>query len=130
VTFWYAVIGSPYGDSGQGPQGRDTSELALRCKRAHDFYERLLGVAEEPSMPHTLQPIATVARSVLMMGGRGQNTGDRAELLDIGGRVVLDLHPGANDVRRLSPGVYFVRQQGPRGQGFEDSRARKVVVTR
>jgi hypothetical protein len=30
-------------------------------------------------------------------------------LLDISGRDVLDLHPGANDVSRLAPGVYFVR---------------------
>jgi hypothetical protein len=30
-------------------------------------------------------------------------------LLDICGRKVLDLRPGLNDVRRLSPGVYFLR---------------------
>jgi len=30
-------------------------------------------------------------------------------LLDISGRKVLDLKPGANDVRQLAPGVYFVR---------------------
>ncbi len=29
-------------------------------------------------------------------------------LLDVSGRKVLALHSGANDVRRLSPGVYFV----------------------
>jgi hypothetical protein len=43
---------------------------------------------------------------------------------------VLDLKPGANDVRALAPGVYFVREQDSRGQGFEDSRVNKVVVTR
>jgi hypothetical protein len=31
-------------------------------------------------------------------------------LLDISGREMLDLHSGANDVSRLSPGVYFVRE--------------------
>jgi hypothetical protein len=31
-------------------------------------------------------------------------------MLDIGGRKVLDLHPGPDDVSRLSPGVYFVRE--------------------
>jgi hypothetical protein len=30
-------------------------------------------------------------------------------LLDVSGRKVLDLRPGANDVRALAPGVYFVR---------------------
>jgi hypothetical protein len=61
-------------------------------------------------------------------------TGDRrmanGELLDISGRKVLDLKPGPNDVRALAPGVYFVRQQGSRGQGVEDSRVTKVIVTK
>jgi len=56
---------------------------------------------------------ATVIRGVLMLGevGSRQNTGYRGDLLDINGRKVLDLHPGANDVSRLSPGVYFVRTE-------------------
>jgi hypothetical protein len=41
----------------------------------------------------------------------------------------MDLNPGANDVRALAPGVYFVREEGPRGQGFEDSSVTKVIVT-
>jgi hypothetical protein len=52
-----------------------------------------------------------------------------ASLLDISGRKVLDLKPGANDVRALAPGVYFVRQQGSRTQGFEDTSVNKVVIT-
>jgi hypothetical protein len=49
-------------------------------------------------------------------------------LLDISGRQVLDLKPGANDVRALAPGVYFVRElsaASPKPQAV-----RKVVVTR
>jgi hypothetical protein len=42
-------------------------------------------------------------------------------LLDISGRKLMDLHPGANDVRHLAPGVYFVR---------EPSAATKVIVAR
>lgn len=50
-------------------------------------------------------------------------------LLDISGRKVLDLHPGANDVRALAPGVYFLR--GPRtADGSPDAAVRRVVVTR
>jgi hypothetical protein len=30
-------------------------------------------------------------------------------LFDISGRKVLDLHPGANDIRPIAPGVYFIR---------------------
>lgn len=52
----------------------------------------------------------TVVRGVLRTEDRGPQTEDRAELLDIGGRKVADLVPGPNDVRHLSPGVYFVRQ--------------------
>jgi len=53
----------------------------------------------------------------------------RAALLDVSGRGVLDLHPGANDVRALppalAPGVYFVRMAQAQAQAL-----RKVVVTR
>ncbi len=47
----------------------------------------------------------------------------RTALFDMTGRQVMALHPGANDVRRLIPGVYFVRR--PRVQG-----AYKVVIQR
>jgi DNA-binding beta-propeller fold protein YncE len=46
-----------------------------------------------------------------------------AELLDAAGRKVTELRTGANDVRALAPGVYFVR--GAQGQGVT-----KVVLTR
>ncbi len=56
----------------------------------------------------------TIIRGVLVLGAvdSRQNTAYRADLLDISGRKVLDLHPGANEVSRLSPGVYFVRAIG------------------
>jgi hypothetical protein len=47
-------------------------------------------------------------------------------MLDAVGRNVLDLQPGANDVSRLAPGVYFVRERHklkPQAQAV-----RKVVV--
>jgi len=51
----------------------------------------------------------------------------RTVLLDIGGRKVMDLAPGANDVSRLAPGVYFVRaaSRGPAAVGCQ-----KVVLTK
>jgi len=49
-------------------------------------------------------------------------------LLDASGRKVLDLHPGANDVRALSSGVYFVREQ-PQASSHKPQAVRKVVVT-
>jgi hypothetical protein len=49
-------------------------------------------------------------------------------LLDISGRRVLDLKPGVNDVRALSPGVYFVRQRS--AAGGERSSVTKVVIAK
>ncbi|MFO7675882.1 MAG: hypothetical protein R6X12_06170 [bacterium] len=37
--------------------------------------------------------------------------GIHALLFDAAGRKVMELQPGENDVRRLAPGVYFVRRQ-------------------
>jgi hypothetical protein len=51
----------------------------------------------------------TIVRGVLRTVDSRQNTAYRAELLDAVGRRVLVLKPGANDVSRLAPGIYFVR---------------------
>ncbi len=48
-------------------------------------------------------PAATFAQGVLLLQGRAP-----AILLDITGRKIAELHPGPNDIRHLSPGVYFV----------------------
>jgi phosphoribosylformylglycinamidine (FGAM) synthase PurS component len=50
-------------------------------------------------------------------------------LLSIDGRKVMDLKSGANDVRALAPGVYFVRRPET-GDGRPGAAIRKVVVTR
>jgi len=70
--------------------------------------------------------LPTVVRNVLYQGARPGSSS--CCLLDISGRKVLDLHSGANDVRGLSPGVYFVRE-ATSGQRSA-ANVRKVVVTR
>jgi hypothetical protein len=45
-------------------------------------------------------------------------------LLNVTGRKVLDLKSGANDVRALAPGVYFVREAQAQAQAV-----RKIVLT-
>ena len=53
---------------------------------------------------------ATVVRGVLFLPeARVERRESGGELLDVSGRRVLNLKPGANDVSRLAPGVYFVR---------------------
>jgi hypothetical protein len=47
--------------------------------------------------------------------------------MDASGRKVMDLKPGANDVRALAPGVYFVREAQAQAQA---QAIRKVVVAR
>jgi hypothetical protein len=85
------------------------------------------GVAETPNAEVPAPNVGpTIVRGTLMLGAVGgrQNTGYRAEpteggrwgqLLDITGRNVLELKPGANDVSRLAPGVYFVDSSPDRG---------------
>ncbi|HTW91873.1 MAG TPA: hypothetical protein VMH22_09205 [bacterium] len=72
---------------------------------------------------------ASVVRGVLNLEvGSRQHTAYRAELLDVSGRKVMNLRAGANDVRALAPGVYFVRQAS--GVRRQASSVSKVVLTK
>jgi len=88
------------------------------------------GVEESPKpQAKSLKLGPTVVRGVLELpGDRGPETGDRAELLDIAGRKVIGLKLGANDVRALAPGVYFVREE-PQAASLKPQAVRKVVLT-
>ncbi|MFO7639278.1 MAG: hypothetical protein R6X14_08335, partial [bacterium] len=92
------------------------------------------------SGPEPLRPMPvpgpTIIRGSLRLAGLGHDPGSEnrsgscpALLLDISGRKVMELQLGDNDVRHLSPGVYFIRAEGSRGQRAEGSSA-KVVIKR
>lgn len=86
-----------------------------------------VGMVESQSHSSSHKQQVTIVRGVLDLGADGrQNAGYRAELLDAAGRRVMTLHAGANDVRVLAPGVYFVRtdQTQARAQAIL-----KVVIT-
>jgi len=88
-------------------------------------------IAEAPTRPSiSAQPSATVVRNVLFLAEASSHQPQAASsLLDIGGRKLMDLKPGANDVRALAPGVYFIREGlGTRREGL--GKTRKVVVAR
>jgi YVTN family beta-propeller protein len=87
------------------------------------------GVEESPKPQATSRKLGpTIIRGVLFLPGvRGPGTGDRAELLDVSGRKAMNLRAGANDVRAMPPGVYFVREAQAQAQA---QAVRKVVVTR
>jgi hypothetical protein len=85
-------------------------------------------IAEEASNSELRTPnrSPTVARGVLFLPVSTSPMPQAASsLLDIGGRQVMVLKPGANDVRGLSPGIYFVREAQSQTQAI-----RKVVVAR
>ena len=117
LTYWYVVIASPC----------SLDSLAIRCKEAVDIYEeRLAGIAETMDGERvTIAPEATIVRGVLFLPP--SLLSPRSFLLSIDGRKVLNLRPGANDVSRLSPGVYFVRQAS--GVERAASSVTKVVLT-
>jgi hypothetical protein len=98
--------------------------------RAFAIGDTVPGVAENHKLqPSSRNPGASMVRGVLFLpGDRGPETGDRSALMDASGRDVLVLRPGANDVRALAPGVYFVRQAS--SVRHQASSVRKVVVTR
>ncbi len=93
------------------------------------------GVEENPPTREvTSRPGPTVIRAVLHMPETGMtNARYPMTLLDVAGRCVMELTPGVNDVRHLSPGVYFVRPAGtvPASGIPGDSPFRaKVILTR
>ena len=89
----------------------------------------LVGASEVTSYGLRVASSATIVRGVLVFEARGERREARGELLDISGRKVLNLQPGANDVSDLAPGVYFVREAQAQAQDQAQA-IRKVVVTR
>jgi hypothetical protein len=88
------------------------------------------GVDETPNAEvRTPNRGATVIRGVLFLPEASSHKPQAASLIDISGRKVLDLHPGANDVSRPAPGVYFVRSE-PSAVSREPSAVTKVIITR
>ncbi len=90
------------------------------------------GIQEQAGAPVS-RPEGTIVRGVLWLPKATDCESQPACLLDISGRKVLDLRPGANDVSRLAPGVYFVREARAQAQAQAGSRpqvVRKIVLTK
>jgi hypothetical protein len=93
------------------------------------------GVEERPSLaaPHQVLGVdPNPCRGILHLRlpvAASQQPQAACWLLDVTGRKAIDLHPGANDVSHLSPGVYFVRELS--AVSCKPSAAvRKVVLAR
>jgi hypothetical protein len=81
------------------------------------------GIEETPSVEVRTTNAATVVRGVLRLADGSSTSSSPSRLLDAAGRKVAALRAGANDISRLAPGVYFVRQTQPQA-------VRKVVIQR
>jgi hypothetical protein len=97
--------------------------------------DSFVGVEESPKPQAAIRkPGVTIVRGVLRLRdchpvSAGETGGcTQPVLLDISGRSVMDLAPGANDVRHLAPGVYFVQQTSD--VEHHASSVTKVIVTR
>jgi hypothetical protein len=88
------------------------------------------GIAEgrQPTVCSS-RPAAAIVRGVLEISSQLTAGSLRPEigLLDAGGRQVMKLKPGDNDVSGLAPGVYFIRTAQAQAQA---QAVRKVIVTR
>jgi hypothetical protein len=86
------------------------------------------GVEETPSAEVRTTNAATIVRGVLLLSSDDCRMSN-GDLLDVSGRKVMRLKPGANDVSGIAPGVYFVREE-PQATSPNPQAIRKVVVTR
>lgn len=134
VTLWYAVIGSPFGDSAQPPHERDTTELALRCYWAEQVFLGRLAVAEPVPTPQpvpaiTLRPNPFCAASPLRISSPDQDlkvriyARDGVLVSELEGRSLLTWDGTDTRGRKLPAGVYFLESWA----GHE-SRTAKVLL--
>ncbi|MBM3332145.1 hypothetical protein FJY68_09925 [candidate division WOR-3 bacterium] len=65
------------------------------------------GVQEQPHRTADGSRLPAIVRNILFLPS--SLLSPPSSLFSLDGRKVMDLRPGANDVSRLSPGVYFVR---------------------
>jgi hypothetical protein len=95
---------------------------AYNTDRIWGLLEPSGGVKDNPGL-HIAGPksAATVVHGVLFVP-RSLEPSIPCALLDISGRKVMNLRAGANDVRALAPGIYFVRTA-------QAQAVRKVVLT-
>jgi hypothetical protein len=85
------------------------------------------GVEEAPNAEvRTANPMPTVVRGILFLSEAASPKPQAARLLDVSGRRVMNLRAGANYVRALAPGVYFVRTAQAQAQA---QAVRKIVLT-
>ncbi|MFO7676067.1 MAG: hypothetical protein R6X12_07120, partial [bacterium] len=87
------------------PRSRRLYVSHLNSRQVYVIRDEAGGIAEEPTgagWPVRVGASVTAGRLRVEAAGL---------LLDVSGRAVARLEKGENDIRRLAPGVYFVRRQ-------------------
>ena len=93
------------------------------------FPDTLMSGVCEKAAPVLRWPRQTVVRGVLFLPQASSRKPQAASLMDVSGRKVLGLHAGANDVRVLAPGVYFICEK-PQAPGLKPEAVRKIVIAK
>jgi CubicO group peptidase (beta-lactamase class C family) len=70
------------------------------------------GIEDRGSQVSRQTPVASIVGNVILLPGTSGRRRQAASLLGASGRKVSGLRPGANDVRSLRPGVYFLKSGG------------------
>jgi hypothetical protein len=101
---------------------------ALKGNATVEFWRYTIGVGVEERTGMRAESRGmrqTICRDVLRIEDGRRKTVDRADLLDISGRKVMDLQPGPNDIRHVAPGVYFVFTPSPQPSPPEGERRKE-----
>ncbi len=110
--------------------GHDSGPVTRNLVIVHSIPVSELAVAERPTSGRPRLAGATVARGSIWLP-QTPDFRPRAWLLDPSGRMVTDLAPGENDVRHVSPGVYFVCSESSAGTRQPTVvTVRKVIIAR
>jgi hypothetical protein len=130
-----ALTDTVYDDT--SARGDTTFYYAVTVVKEYEVESRLspvvpfnpASVEETPNAEvRTTKSLPTVVRGVLWLPPASSLKLQAAScLLDISGSRVRDVRPGANDVSRLSPGVYFVRAVSGKPSAVS---CHKVVIQR
>ncbi|MEO0009618.1 MAG: aryl-sulfate sulfotransferase [candidate division WOR-3 bacterium] len=118
IVWKYVNPVTRYGPQQQGDVLQPGANSVFKIRRYPPDYPGLAGrqlnpvgpieiypqaVDEERSRRYRLNSLPTVARNCIRL-----TNAEAAGLMDITGRLVIQLGPGENDLRAVSPGVYFI----------------------
>jgi YVTN family beta-propeller protein len=117
-------IGDRHGSIARNP---DYQRTYVVCNDSHCIrvFRDSLNAVAEMSKSCVARTGATVVRGALLLPACPVTI--HSSLFDMTGRRVMSLRPGPNDVSRLSPGVYFMRE--PRVEARTQV-TRKVIIAR